>query len=41
MSWEDYVRLATGRCGPEAAEVSIEGDRELADRILTNMALTP
>jgi len=41
MSWESYLRLGAGRCGPGDVEISIKGDRDLADRVLGNMALTP
>jgi uncharacterized protein (TIGR03083 family) len=41
MSWETYVRLTAGRCGPETVKIDIDGDRDLADRILANMTLTP
>lgn len=41
MDWETYVRLAAGRCTPEAVTVRRTGDRDLADRVLANMALTP
>jgi uncharacterized protein (TIGR03083 family) len=41
MTWETYVRLATGRCGPDTAAVDIAGDANLAARILSQMALTP
>jgi uncharacterized protein (TIGR03083 family) len=41
MSWEDYLRLATGRCRATDVEISVTGDHELACRILGNMAVTP
>jgi uncharacterized protein (TIGR03083 family) len=41
MTWEGYARLASGRCAAEDAEVSVDGDRELADRVLGSMAVTP
>ncbi|GAA2434611.1 maleylpyruvate isomerase family mycothiol-dependent enzyme [Actinomadura vinacea] len=41
MDWETFLRLAAGRCGPEAVKVGTEGDTALAARILANMALTP
>jgi uncharacterized protein (TIGR03083 family) len=41
MGWDTYVRLVTGRCGPEVVQVAVEGDEDLAARILTNMALSP
>jgi uncharacterized protein (TIGR03083 family) len=41
LDWEDYTKLAAGRCGPDAVKAVVEGDRELAGRILENMAVTP
>jgi uncharacterized protein (TIGR03083 family) len=41
MSWESYVRLAAGRCTAADVEVAVDGDRELAGRVLGNMAVTP
>lgn len=41
MSWEGYLRLAAGRCGAADVAVSVDGDRDLADRVLGNMAVTP
>ncbi|WP_030171280.1 maleylpyruvate isomerase family mycothiol-dependent enzyme [Spirillospora albida] len=41
MDWETFVRLAAGRCGPDAADVRVAGDAELAGRVLSAMALTP
>ncbi|WP_106401572.1 maleylpyruvate isomerase family mycothiol-dependent enzyme [Actinocorallia populi] len=41
LDWEDYVKLAAGRCAPGEAKAVVEGDRELAGRILANMAVTP
>lgn len=41
MDIETYVRLATGRCGPGSVHVDVDGDRDLAARILANMTLTP
>jgi uncharacterized protein (TIGR03083 family) len=41
MTWEGYTRLASGRCAAEDAGVSVDGDRELADRVLGSMAVTP
>ncbi|MDH6580149.1 maleylpyruvate isomerase family mycothiol-dependent enzyme [Kitasatospora sp. MAP5-34] len=39
LGWETYLRLACGRGRP--GPVKIEGDEELAARILANFALTP
>lgn len=41
LDWEDYVRLAAGRCGHGEVKAAVEGDRRLAERILENMAVTP
>ncbi|THA25391.1 maleylpyruvate isomerase family mycothiol-dependent enzyme [Streptomyces sp. RKND-216] len=43
LDWETYVRLACGRTRPEkvAEDVKIEGDAELAQRILRHFAVTP
>ncbi|MDT0379053.1 maleylpyruvate isomerase family mycothiol-dependent enzyme [Streptomyces sp. DSM 42041] len=43
LGWETYVRLACGRTRPEkvAEDVKIEGDAELAQRILRRFAVTP
>ncbi|TDE26836.1 maleylpyruvate isomerase family mycothiol-dependent enzyme [Actinomadura sp. 6K520] len=41
MDWETYVRLSAGRCTPDAVTVQITGDPDLANRILTRMAITP
>ncbi|MGP4022336.1 maleylpyruvate isomerase family mycothiol-dependent enzyme [Actinomadura sp. 3N407] len=41
MTWETYVRLTAGRCAPGAVTVEITGDRDLATRVLANMAITP
>jgi len=41
LDWEDYVRLAAGRCGPREVKAVVEGDRELARRVLESMAVTP
>ncbi|OLT31739.1 hypothetical protein BJF79_00740 [Actinomadura sp. CNU-125] len=40
MDLETYLRLAAGRCAPEAVAVRTKGDPDLASRILANMALT-
>ncbi|GHH70542.1 hypothetical protein GCM10018793_04750 [Streptomyces sulfonofaciens] len=43
VDWETYVRLACGRVAPEAVEdrLKLEGDLEMAHRILANFAVTP
>ncbi|MEU9073682.1 maleylpyruvate isomerase family mycothiol-dependent enzyme [Kitasatospora sp. NPDC048538] len=39
MGWETFVRLACGRGRP--GPVGVEGDKELADRVLATFAVTP
>ncbi|MGA5816992.1 maleylpyruvate isomerase family mycothiol-dependent enzyme [Kitasatospora sp. NPDC094028] len=39
MDWETYARLACGRGRP--GPVTVDGDKELADRILANFSITP
>jgi uncharacterized protein (TIGR03083 family) len=41
MSWESFTRLCAGRGSHSDHEVRAAGDRELAERILANLALTP
>jgi uncharacterized protein (TIGR03083 family) len=41
MDWQTYLRLACGRVRPEVAMVRMDGDGELAARVLANFALTP
>jgi uncharacterized protein (TIGR03083 family) len=41
MDREAFIRVAGGRCDPEPGTVEIEGDRDLAGRILDTMATTP
>ena len=43
MDWETFVRLACGRVRPDAVgdRVKIDGDPDLAQRILENLAVTP
>ncbi|GAA0593899.1 maleylpyruvate isomerase family mycothiol-dependent enzyme [Actinomadura livida] len=41
MDWETYVRLAAGRCAPDAVTVRLSGDQDLGNRVLATMALTP
>lgn len=43
LGWETYVRLACGRTRPEkvADDVKVDGDAELAQRILDDFAVTP
>ena len=39
--WETFARLAAGRVEPLHATVVVDGDRELAERVLAAMAITP
>jgi uncharacterized protein (TIGR03083 family) len=39
--WETFARLSAGRIEPLHATVVVDGDRELAERVLTAMAITP
>jgi uncharacterized protein (TIGR03083 family) len=39
--WETFARLAAGRIEPLHATVAIDGDRELAERVLAALAVTP
>ncbi|WP_030483836.1 maleylpyruvate isomerase family mycothiol-dependent enzyme [Nocardioides aequoreus] len=41
LTTEDYVVLAAGRRPPEATAPEVEGDRELAARLLASLAVTP
>jgi len=41
MDWETYSRLAAGRIAADKAEVTVDGDMALADRILARFAVTP
>jgi uncharacterized protein (TIGR03083 family) len=44
LGWEAFLRLATGRVradGLPAGALAVDGDRELADRILANFSQTP
>lgn len=41
MPRESFIRLAGGRCEAEPGTITVEGDRELGDRILDAMATTP
>ena len=41
LDWEDYIRLAAGRCDAAEVKAAVEGDTELAERVLRNMAVTP
>ena len=39
--WETYARLGCGRIAPDTAVVTVDGDRELAHRVLANLTITP
>jgi uncharacterized protein (TIGR03083 family) len=39
--WETFARLSAGRIEPLHATVVVDGDRELAERVLVAMAITP
>ena len=41
LDWDSFARLTCGRISPAAADVKVEGDEELAWRILDNLAVTP
>jgi uncharacterized protein (TIGR03083 family) len=38
---ESFIRLAGGRCAAEPGRISVEGDRELGQRVLDHLATTP
>jgi uncharacterized protein (TIGR03083 family) len=39
--WETYARLGCGRIAPDTPAVTVDGDRELAHRVLANLTITP
>lgn len=41
LDWQTYLRLACGRVRPEVVIVGIDGDAELAARVLEHFAVTP
>lgn len=41
LSWEAYTRLSCGRGSRDDYEVTVVGDRRLADRVLANLTITP
>lgn len=41
MDTETFTLLAAGRRSPEEVEARVEGDRELGDRVLQELAVTP
>jgi uncharacterized protein (TIGR03083 family) len=41
MDRESFIRLAGGRCDAEPGKVSVDGDRELGERVLASLATTP
>ncbi|KWW97818.1 hypothetical protein TH66_20475 [Carbonactinospora thermoautotrophica] len=41
MDWETFARLGCGRVSPRTVHVTVQGDEELAGRVLDAMAVTP
>ena len=41
MDRESFIRLAGGRCDAEPGAVQIQGDQDLAARIVGSLATTP
>ncbi len=41
MDRESFIRLAGGRCAAEPGRVTVAGDRELGQRVLDHLAITP
>jgi uncharacterized protein (TIGR03083 family) len=41
MSWEMFARLGAGRIAPSEAAVEVTGERDLGDRVLAHLAITP
>ena len=41
MDRESFIRLAGGRCAAEPGKVTVDGDRELGERVLASLATTP
>ncbi len=41
MDRESFIRLAGGRCAAEPGRVTVDGDRELGQRVLDHLATTP
>jgi uncharacterized protein (TIGR03083 family) len=41
MDRESFIRLAGGRCAAEPGAVTVEGDEELGQRVLAQLATTP
>jgi uncharacterized protein (TIGR03083 family) len=41
MDRESFIRLAGGRCAAEPGKVSVDGDRELGEKVLASLATTP
>jgi hypothetical protein len=39
--WETFSRLMAGRIDPGTAPVTVEGDADLAGRVLFHLAITP
>ena len=41
MDRESFIRLAGGRCAAEPGRITVDGDRELGERVLASLATTP
>ncbi len=41
LGFGDWLRLCGGRCEPTTREISVSGDRDLADRVVQGLAVTP
>lgn len=41
VDWESFVRLGCGRCTADAVDVTVEGDQELAGKVLAQLTMTP
>jgi uncharacterized protein (TIGR03083 family) len=41
LGWESFTRLCCGRGGPADYEVTVTGDRQVAERVLAHLPVTP
>ncbi len=41
MDRESFIRLAGGRCAAEPGKITVDGDRELGEKVLASLATTP
>lgn len=41
LGWESFTRLCCGRGNPADHDVAVTGDREVAERVLAHLAVTP